>query len=60
MRASAPAGSDSNCTVVVGGPKPGIEKLGILGILGMLMPEHPARLKPQAAMATVLFIILSV
>ena len=55
VRASAPAGSDSNCIVVVGGPKPGTEKLGMLG-----MPEHPARLKPQAAMATVRFMVASV
>jgi hypothetical protein len=54
VRASAPAGSDSNWIVVVGGPKPGTEKLG------MLRPEHPARLKPQAAMATVRFIVASV
>ena len=57
MRASAPAGSDSNWSVVVGGPKPGTEKLGMLG---MPRPEHPARLKPQAAMATVRFIVASV
>ncbi len=55
VRASAPAGSDSNWIVVVAGPKPGNEKLGMLG-----MPEHPARLKPQAAMATVRFMIASV
>jgi len=51
VRASAPGGLVSNCTVVVGGPKPGSEKLGMLG-----MPEHPARAKPHAAMATVRFI----
>ena len=54
VRDSAPAGSDSNCTVVVDGPKPGTEKLG------MLRPEHPARLRPQTAMATVRFIVASV
>jgi hypothetical protein len=57
VRASAPAGSDSNWTVVVPGPNPGNEKLGMLG---MLRPEHPARLNPQAAMATVRFMIGSV
>jgi hypothetical protein len=55
VRASAPAGSDSNWIVVVAGPKPGSEKLGMLG-----MPEHPAKLRPQTAMATVRFIIVSV
>jgi hypothetical protein len=48
--ASAPAGSDSNCTVVAGG-EPN-EKLGMLGI-----PVHPARLNPHAAMATVRFMV---
>jgi hypothetical protein len=57
VRASAPAGSDSNWIVVVCGPKPGTEKLGMLG---MLSPEHPARLKPQAAMAAVRLMIVSV
>jgi hypothetical protein len=53
--ASAPAGSDSNWIVVVDGPNPGNEKLGMPG-----MPEHPARLRLQAAMATVRFMIASV
>lgn len=53
VRASAPAGSDSNWIVVVAGPNPGIEKLGMLG---MLTPEHPATVRPQAAMATIRFI----
>jgi hypothetical protein len=51
--ASAPAGSDSNCTVVAAG-EPN-EKLGMLG-----MPAQPARLNPHAAMATVRFMIGSV
>jgi hypothetical protein len=29
-------------------------------MLGMFRPEHPARLKPQAAMATVRFMVASV
>jgi len=55
--ASAPAGSDSNCTVVAAGAALGRLKLGMLGI-----PEQAPRARDSApsAMATGRFMIVSV
>jgi len=55
--ASAPAGSDSNCTVVAAGAALGRLKLGMLGI-----PEQAPRARDSApsAMATTRFMIVSV
>ena len=55
--ASAPAGSDSNCTVVAAGAEAGRLKLGMLG---MLEQAPRARDSAPSAMATGRFMIVSV
>jgi hypothetical protein len=50
VRASAPAGSDSNCMVVAAGAP--LSKFIQLGML-----EQAARLKPHAAMTTIRFMV---
>ena len=55
VRASAPAGSDSNCMLTVVGV--GFMKLGVSSDIQPGIPEHAARLKPQAAIAMTRFMI---
>jgi hypothetical protein len=54
VRASAPAGSDSNCMVVAAGAD--FMKLGVSNCIQLGMLEQAARLIPQAAIATTRFI----
>ena len=59
--ASAPAGSDSNCTVVAAGAEAGRLKLGMLGMLEQAPRKRgSARDNPPSAMATARFMIVSV
>jgi hypothetical protein len=55
VRASAPAGSDSNCMFTVVGV--GFRKPDVSSDIQLGIPEHAARLKPQTATAITRFMI---